>query len=78
MSRFKEYDPYDALSLADLLRRKEISPAELCEKAISKIERLNPRINAVITRMYDLARKAVQKPLSEGPFVGVPFLLKDA
>jgi amidase len=75
---FKEYEQFDALGLADLVRRKQISPAELCEEAISRIERLNPRINAVITRMYDLARKTLQKPLPDGPFTGVPFLLKDA
>ena len=78
MTGFKEYDQYDALGLADLVKHKQMSPAELCEEAISRVERLNPRINAVITPMYDIARKAVQKPMPDGPFTGVPFLLMDA
>jgi amidase len=77
MGTFKEYDRYDGLGLAELVRKKEISPEEICEEAISRIEKLNPRLNAVITRMFDRARKAVGEGLPEGPFTGVPFLLKD-
>ena len=47
------------------------------EAAIERIERLNPTLNAVITPMYDLARDAVSKKIPEGPFTGVPFLMKD-
>ena len=75
MSGFSEYDKYDGLGLADLVRKKEISAAEICEEAIVRIERINPQLNAVIT--YDLAREMVAKPLPEGHFTGVPFLLKD-
>jgi amidase len=77
MSGFKEFDQFDGLGLAELVRKKEVSPLELCEEAISRIEQVNPKVNAVITPMYDIARKAVQKGLPEGPFAGVPFLLKD-
>ena len=77
MGSFKEYDRYDGLGLAELMRKKEISPAEVCEEAIGRIEQLNPELNAVITPMYDLARETVQEPLPDGPFTGVPFLLKD-
>ncbi|MGD8297403.1 MAG: amidase family protein [Desulfobacterales bacterium] len=77
MSGFKEYDRYDGLGLAELVKKKEISSAELCEEAIARIEKINPKLNAVITPMYDLARKSVQQLLPEGPFSGVPFLLKD-
>ena len=77
MGSFKEYDQYDGLGLAELVRRKEVSPAEICEEAITRIECVNPALNAVITPMYDLARKALEKPLPDGPFTGVPFLLKD-
>ena len=77
MDGFKDYDQYDALGLAELVRKKEVSPAELCEEAISRIERINPRINAVIHPMFYEARAAVQAPLPEGPFTGVPFLVKD-
>jgi amidase len=77
MSGFKEFDRFDGLGLADLVRQKEVSPSELCEQAIHRIEQVNPKLNAVILPMYGLARKAVEKGLPEGPFAGVPFLLKD-
>jgi amidase len=77
MDGFHEYDRYDGLGLAELVRRKEISPAELVEEAIRRIETVNPQINAVIHPMYDLARQQVQQGLPERPFRGVPFLLKD-
>jgi amidase len=67
----------DATAQADLVRRKEVKPIELVNAAIERIERLNPTINAVITPMYDLAIKAASGPLPDGPFTGVPFLLKD-
>jgi amidase len=68
----------DATAQADLVRRKEITPVELVDAAISRIERLNPGLNAVITPMFEQARKTAIEPLPEGPFSGVPFLLKDA
>ncbi|OGO08335.1 MAG: amidase [Chloroflexi bacterium RBG_13_60_13] len=67
----------DATAQADLVRQKEVKPIELVNAAIERIERLNPTINAVITPMYDLAIKAASGPLPDGPFTGVPFLLKD-
>ncbi len=77
MSAFSEYSRYDGLGLADLVRRKQVTPAELVEAAIERIEQYNPALNAVIYKMYDDARSAAQGPLPEGPFQGVPFLLKD-
>lgn len=67
----------DATAQAELVRRKEVKPIELVDAAIERIERLNPRLNAVITPMYEHARAAAQGPLPDGPFRGVPFLLKD-
>lgn len=77
MTGFSDYERYDGLGLAELVRKKEIKPRELVEEAISRIERLNPQVNAVIYRMYDLARKAADGDLPDGPFKGVPFLMKD-
>jgi amidase len=77
MAGFKEYDKYDALGLAELVRKKKVSPVELCEEAIRRIEKVNPSLNAVITPMYDRGRKAAEGALPKGPFTGVPFLLKD-
>ncbi|MDP6619783.1 MAG: amidase family protein, partial [Nitrospinota bacterium] len=67
----------DATGQADLVRKGEVAPIELVEAAIARIERLNPALNAVVTPMYDLAREAAAGPVPEGPFAGVPFLLKD-
>jgi amidase len=77
MTIFTEYTQYDAIGLAELIRNKEITPAELCEEAIRRIEKLNPKINAVIHPMYDIARNAIGHIPAEGVFAGVPFLLKD-
>ena len=71
-----EYAHADAVGLADLVRRKEVTPAELVESAIEVIERYNPTLNAVIHRMDDAARAAASQP-ANGPLGGVPFVLKD-
>ncbi|HLG16412.1 MAG TPA: amidase [Blastocatellia bacterium] len=67
----------DATAQADLVRRKEVKPIELVDAAIERIERVNPTLNAVITPMYEQARTEAKGPLPEGPFTGVPYLLKD-
>jgi len=72
-----DYCDYDGLGLADLVARKEVSPAELVEAAIGRVERHNPSLNAVVFKGYEDARKAAQEPLPDGPFKGVPFLIKD-
>ena len=77
MSVFPEYERYDGLGLAELVRRREVSAAELAAAAIERIEERNPRINAVVHRMYDEAKRVTSAPLPDGPFTGVPFLLKD-
>lgn len=74
---FSDYDRYDGLGLAELVRKKEVQPAELVEEAIGRIEKINPQVNAVIHQAYDLARQAAAGELPAGPFTGVPFLLKD-
>jgi amidase len=77
-STFAEYDQFDGLGLADLVRRREVSAHELAVTAIERIEALNPRINAVIHKLYDDALKAADvPPAADAPFAGVPFLLKD-
>ncbi len=67
----------DATSQADLVRRKEVKPLELVDAAIARIERLNPALNAVIATRFEQARDEARAPLPEGPFTGVPFLVKD-
>ena len=68
----------DATDQAELIRRGAVSPLELVEAAIARIEKINPQLNAVITPLYDQARATARRgKLPDGPFVGVPFLLKD-
>jgi len=77
MGGFSEYDQYDGLGLVKLVKKEEVKPTELVEEAITRIEKLNPQLNAVIHKMYDEARKKAGGELPDGPFKGVPFLLKD-
>jgi amidase len=67
----------DATAQADLVRRGEASPVELVEAAIERIEAANGELNAVIHKLYDEGREAAAGQLPDGPFKGVPFLLKD-
>lgn len=69
----------DALGQAELVRNKEVSPLELVDGAIDRIERLNPELNAVVMPFFDMARDAAAKNAHnpDAPFCGVPFLLKD-
>ncbi len=77
MAKLDDLAFLDAAAQAELVRRREIKPIELVEAAIERIERLNPVLNAVVTPMYKQARAAATGELPEGPFRGVPFLLKD-
>ena len=76
MSSF-EYARHDGLALAALVARREVSPVELVEAAIACIERHNGALNAVVYQAYDEARRTAAGTLPEGPFKGVPFLIKD-
>ena len=68
----------DAIAQADLVHTGETTPLELVDAAISRIEQVNPQLNAVITPLFEKARtQAKSTDLADGPFKGVPFLLKD-
>ena len=73
----EEFESFDGLGLAELVRRRDALPAELLDAAVSRVEARNPELNAVVTRMYDQARAAIAQGLPAGPFTGVPYLLKD-
>ena len=77
MAGFADYEQYDALGLADLIRRGKVTPAQLLDAAIERVEARNPKVNAVIMQLYDHGRRAIAAGLPDGPFRGVPFLLKD-
>lgn len=70
-------DQHDAMGLAQLVRARQVSPEELLETAISRTEALNPRFNFMAQQLYDYGRAAIAKGLPDGPFRGVPWLLKD-
>jgi amidase len=74
--KFSEYSNYDGLGVAELVKKKKVKPSELVEAAIERIERLNPKLNAVVFKGYDDARTRAKTKLS-GVFAGVPMLLKD-
>jgi amidase len=68
----------DATAQAELVRRGEVTPSELVDAAINRIEKLNPELNAVIHPLFDKARAQAADPaLPDGPFRGVPLLVKD-
>jgi amidase len=73
----RDYEKYDGLGLAELVRTKQVKPVELVEEAINRIEKHNQQVNAVVHKMYEQARQVASAELPDGPFKGVPFLLKD-
>ncbi|MBO0737039.1 MAG: amidase [Alphaproteobacteria bacterium] len=75
--RFEEYRRQDAISIAGLIAKGEVSAEEVLEAAITRAEQVNPVINAIVHKQYEQARKAVAAGLPEGPLKGVPFLIKD-
>ncbi len=72
-----DYGRQDALGLAELVRKGEVSPQELLDEALARTAAVNPKINAVIHLMEGRAREAIAAGLPDGPFRGVPFLIKD-
>ena len=74
---FADYTRHDGLGLADLVRRGEVSPIELLETAVSRIEAHNPALNAVVRKRYERARVEAARVDKTAPFAGVPFLVKD-
>ncbi|TMJ33474.1 MAG: amidase [Alphaproteobacteria bacterium] len=73
----KDYERYDGLGLADLVKTRAVTAKELLTAAVARIEARNPAVNAVVNRMYDRAEATIAAGLPPGPFAGVPYLLKD-
>ena len=71
-----ELDDLDATAMADLVRAGEISALELVDNSIYRCEQVNGLLNAVITEMFDDARQKASKKIPDGPFAGVPFLMR--
>ncbi len=73
----KDYGCEDATDLAALVAARAVSADELLDHALAAVERLNPKINAVVLMQEGVARRAIAAGLPRGPFTGVPFLIKD-
>lgn len=74
--KFEEYRKFDAIGLAELVSKGEVTASELLEVAIARAEAVNPALNGLIIPLYDMARKRATSPL-QGPLAGVPMLVKD-
>ena len=68
VSGFADYERYDALGLAELVRRRQVSPGDLLQAAIQRVEARNPAVNAVTIPLYDYGRVAIGAGLPDGPF----------
>jgi amidase len=75
--KLKEYASYDGLGLARLVQRKEVTPKELARTALEAIEKINPEVNCVVETYADRIADLRASTLGDGPFRGVPFLIKD-
>jgi amidase len=77
MPNVSNYASYDALGLAELVRNGDVTPKELLQDAYAAIDAINPELNGVVSRIPDLAEAEIAAGLPDGPFKGVPFLVKE-
>src|SRR5450631_3517018 len=77
MAAMPDYESYDALGLAELVRKREVTAAELLEAAFARVDAVNPRLNAVVLEQRGKAMARAKSGKLSGPFAGVPMLLKD-
>ena len=77
MISLKDYTSYDATGLADLVARRQVKPEELLEAALAAVSKVNPKINAVLQTLPERAHGELRSGLPNGPFAGVPFLIKE-
>ncbi|QIX51079.1 amidase [Rhodococcus sp. DMU1] len=73
---YADYRRYDAVGLAELVTRREVTPRELLDAALARLDAVEPTLNTVVRRLDEQARSRAAERL-EGPFAGVPFLVKD-
>ena len=78
MAFASEFGKFDALGLAELVRKGDISAGEVMETAIERIEKVTPALNFVSVKCYEHGRSLAKGDIPDGPFGGVPFLLKDS
>ena len=75
---FPEYENLDGLGLAEMVRNKDVTPSEIMDEAIRRAEELNPELNFLSSDAFDVGRRMAADPaLPDGPFKGVPWLIKE-
>src|SRR5262249_15733125 len=74
---FRDYERFDMMGLAELIAKRAVTAREVLDAAIERIDRWNPKVNAVVQRMDDEARRQVDGGLPSGPLSGAPYMLKD-
>ncbi|MEQ1691572.1 MAG: amidase [Gemmatimonas sp.] len=74
---FPEYDSLDGLGLSELVRSRQVSPAEVLDAAFARIAARNPSLNSVVRLLEHQARDSVERIPMNGPFAGVPMVIKD-
>jgi Asp-tRNA(Asn)/Glu-tRNA(Gln) amidotransferase A subunit family amidase len=72
-----EYQQYDGLGLAQLIAKKQVTPLELLNAVRTRVEAVNPKLNALCQQFFEKAEAQIKLGLPNGPFRGVPFVLKD-
>ena len=77
MLSFDDYRRWDALEMAEMVRRRKVSPLDLLDAALARKAAVNETINAIVLDHEDMARQAIRDGLPDGPLRGVPYLLKD-
>lgn len=77
MPNVSSYASYDGLGLAKLVRNGDVTPSELLEDVYAAIDSVNPELNGVVSRIPELAQAEIAAGLPNGPFKGVPFLVKE-
>jgi amidase len=77
MLKMSELADYDGLGLADLVKGGKVTPQELRDASLEAIEKLNPKLNAIVSVLADASQKEIDAGLPDGPFRGVPFVIKE-
>jgi amidase len=75
--KLADYSSFDGVALAELVRKREVAPKELVHSFVEAVEKVNPRINAVIEVYLDRIEGLDDHAILTSPFAGVPFLMKD-
>jgi amidase len=75
--KLEEYSKYDGIGLAELVSRKEVTAKELKDTALEGIAKVNPVLNAIVKSLPEEAEREIAGELPNGPFRGVPFLIKE-